>query len=151
MNSPRTTRKLRDAGWLQWILLLTGSLVVLYYFTLRPAATTPASSTDDTASFASKMSACIVAYAPESDFPIQNLPYGVFARHNSNTPHIGVAIGSLSFFVVVVAPHTHTHQPTISYCFVWFSFYTSFQRRFHFGFDCRFRARSAFVHRFAHA
>jgi fumarylacetoacetase len=30
---------------------------------------------------------------PESHFPIQNLPYGVFRRHADDPPHIGVAIG----------------------------------------------------------
>ncbi|KAL3320745.1 hypothetical protein Ciccas_000582 [Cichlidogyrus casuarinus] len=29
-----------------------------------------------------------------SDFPIDNLPYGVFTTHNCNDPHIGVAIGN---------------------------------------------------------
>jgi fumarylacetoacetase len=30
---------------------------------------------------------------PDSDFPIQNLPYGVFRRRSGGEPHIGVAIG----------------------------------------------------------
>jgi hypothetical protein len=81
----------------EWILLLIGSLLVVYYFALRGAAPLAPPPTTTDASL-SKMSACIVAYAPESDFPIQNLPYGVFSRHDSNKPHIGVAIGAFSFF-----------------------------------------------------
>ena len=34
-----------------------------------------------------------VPVAPESHFPIQNLPYGVFCRLTDGTPRIGVAIG----------------------------------------------------------
>ncbi|MFB0845953.1 fumarylacetoacetase [Paenibacillus oleatilyticus] len=34
-----------------------------------------------------------VEVAPESHFPIQNLPYGVFRSRNGGTPRIGVAIG----------------------------------------------------------
>src|SRR5262245_31959337 len=34
-----------------------------------------------------------VEVAPESHFPIQNLPYGVFGRRSGGGPHIGVAIG----------------------------------------------------------
>jgi fumarylacetoacetase len=36
-----------------------------------------------------------VPVAPESDFPIQNLPYGVFRRRSGHQPTIGVAIGDL--------------------------------------------------------
>jgi fumarylacetoacetase len=32
------------------------------------------------------------ANAPETDFPIQNLPYGVF-RRDGEAPRVGVAIG----------------------------------------------------------
>ncbi|NND70808.1 MAG: fumarylacetoacetase [Rhodothermales bacterium] len=35
--------------------------------------------------------------APDSDFPIQNLPFGVFSRPGSSRPHIGVAIGDFVF------------------------------------------------------
>ncbi len=34
-----------------------------------------------------------IPVAPESHFPIQNLPYGVFRRKTNGTPRIGVAIG----------------------------------------------------------
>lgn len=34
-----------------------------------------------------------IEVAPESHFPIQNLPYGVFRSRNGGTPRIGVAIG----------------------------------------------------------
>lgn len=30
---------------------------------------------------------------PDSHFPIQNLPYGIFTPHGDNTPRVGVAIG----------------------------------------------------------
>jgi fumarylacetoacetase len=33
------------------------------------------------------------ANAEDSDFPIQNLPFGVFRRHDAQAPRIGVAIG----------------------------------------------------------
>jgi fumarylacetoacetase len=36
-----------------------------------------------------------IPVAPESHFPIQNLPYGVFFHPTNDTPHIGVAIGDL--------------------------------------------------------
>lgn len=35
-----------------------------------------------------------VPVAPESHFPIQNLPYGVFRRHAGGAAHVGVAIGN---------------------------------------------------------
>ena len=31
---------------------------------------------------------------PESHFPIQNLPYGVFSTEGSKTPRVGTAIGN---------------------------------------------------------
>ncbi len=34
-----------------------------------------------------------VPVPPESHFPIQNLPYGVFSRHGERRTHVGVAIG----------------------------------------------------------
>jgi fumarylacetoacetase len=34
-----------------------------------------------------------VPYTPSSDFPLENLPYGVFLHASTNLPHIGVAIG----------------------------------------------------------
>src|SRR5437879_5652848 len=34
-----------------------------------------------------------VPVAPDSHFPIQNLPFGIFRRHPGGTPHVGVAIG----------------------------------------------------------
>jgi fumarylacetoacetase len=43
-----------------------------------------------------------VPVAPESHFPIQNLPYGVFRRRAGITPHIGVAIGDYVLDLAVV-------------------------------------------------
>ena len=34
-----------------------------------------------------------IEVSPDSHFPIQNLPFGVFSRQGRETPHIGVAIG----------------------------------------------------------
>src|SRR5439155_20576430 len=34
-----------------------------------------------------------IPVAPESHFPIQNLPYGIFRRHSGGEAAIGVAIG----------------------------------------------------------
>src|SRR6201990_1654726 len=39
-----------------------------------------------------KLSSCIYV-DPASDFPIQNLPYGVFSAKDGLAPRIGVAIG----------------------------------------------------------
>ncbi|KAL6955094.1 fumarylacetoacetase [Sarracenia purpurea var. burkii] len=39
--------------------------------------------------------ASFVDYSPECDFPIENLPYGVFSTKDDETPRIGVAIGDL--------------------------------------------------------
>ena len=38
-------------------------------------------------------SECIVAVADDSDFTLDNLPYGVFTTPDIKTGHIGVAIG----------------------------------------------------------
>src|SRR5260370_36188422 len=35
------------------------------------------------------------ANSPETDFPIQNLPFGVFSDNQSNAGRVGVAIGDL--------------------------------------------------------
>ena len=43
-----------------------------------------------------------VDVAPDSDFPIQNLPFGVFSA-GGNEPHIGVAIGEQIFDVYLAA------------------------------------------------
>ena len=43
-----------------------------------------------------------VEVAPESNFPIQNLPYGVFRPRPRAAPRIGVAIGDLVFDLSVV-------------------------------------------------
>src|SRR4051812_10369154 len=49
-----------------------------------------------------------VPVAPESHFPIQNLPYGVFQRRfrrPDDRPHIGVAIGDMILDLHVLAHH----------------------------------------------
>jgi len=46
-----------------------------------------------------------IHYPPDSDFPIQNLPYGVFYRNadSSKRPTIGVAIGDQVLDLAAVA------------------------------------------------
>jgi len=45
-----------------------------------------------------------IAYSPDTDFPIENLPYGVFRRAGTNeSPRIGVAIGDLILDLSVIA------------------------------------------------
>ena len=39
------------------------------------------------------MQASFVTVSPQSHFPLQNLPYGVFSTQNDPSPRIGVAIG----------------------------------------------------------
>lgn len=43
-----------------------------------------------------------VDVSPDSDFPIQNLPYGVFSTPDNATPRIGVAIGDLILDLSVI-------------------------------------------------
>ena len=43
-----------------------------------------------------------IKVAPESHFPIQNLPYGVFRPRAGAAPRIGVAIGDLVFDLSVI-------------------------------------------------
>ena len=50
------------------------------------------------------MAASWVPVPPESDFPIENLPYGVF--RTSRGPHVGVAIGD-AIFDLYAASHAH--------------------------------------------
>merc|ERR1712012_2234 len=53
-----------------------------------------------------------VSVAPDSDFPIQNLPYGVFSTPEDRRHRIGVAIGD---FVLDVSALTHLFQgPVLS-------------------------------------
>ena len=44
-----------------------------------------------------------VPVAADSHFPIQNLPYGVFARRGEDTPRIGVAIGEMVLDLALLA------------------------------------------------
>ncbi|HHL73364.1 MAG TPA: fumarylacetoacetase, partial [Bacteroidetes bacterium] len=43
-----------------------------------------------------------IPVAPGSDFPIQNLPWGVFRRRDDPHPHIGVAIGAFVLDLAVL-------------------------------------------------
>jgi hypothetical protein len=49
------------------------------------------------------MSTSFIDVAPDCDFPIQNLPYGVFSRRGTTSKHIGVAIGDLVLDVSLAA------------------------------------------------
>ncbi|CAH1639014.1 unnamed protein product [Spodoptera littoralis] len=44
-----------------------------------------------------------IQYSPDSDFPIENLPYGVFTSPNNIEKHIGVAIGELILDLNVIS------------------------------------------------
>ncbi len=46
-----------------------------------------------------------IPVAPESHFPIQNLPFGVFSRRGEARRHIGVAIGDFVLDLAVLAEH----------------------------------------------
>lgn len=46
-----------------------------------------------------------VPVAPDSDFPIQNLPYGVFRRRSGGQPAIGVAIGEFVLDLAQLQSH----------------------------------------------
>ncbi|CAB3253005.1 unnamed protein product [Arctia plantaginis] len=44
-----------------------------------------------------------IEYSPDSDFPIENLPFGVFTSAQNHEKHIGVAIGDLILDLHVIA------------------------------------------------
>ncbi|KAJ8714885.1 hypothetical protein PYW08_004866 [Mythimna loreyi] len=44
-----------------------------------------------------------IEYSPSSDFPIENLPYGVFTSPRNSEKHIGVAIGDLILDLNVIS------------------------------------------------
>ncbi|KAJ8712132.1 hypothetical protein PYW07_004974 [Mythimna separata] len=44
-----------------------------------------------------------IEYSPSSDFPIENLPYGVFTSPSNSERHIGVAIGDLILDLNVIS------------------------------------------------
>jgi fumarylacetoacetase len=55
-----------------------------------------------------------VPVSPESDFPIQNLPYGAFRRPGAGEPHIGVAIGDQILDLNVLAGRGVLEHPPLS-------------------------------------
>ncbi len=70
-------------------------------------------------------SKCWVEYKADSDFPIENLPYGVFRPSASAAPRCGVAIGDQILDLSVLAtaglfsgPHLHGgacfHETTLN-------------------------------------
>ena len=52
-----------------------------------------------------------IEVAPDSDFPIQNLPYGVFSTAAAPTPRVGVAIGD--FILDLAALHARGLLPEV--------------------------------------
>ena len=76
---------------------------------------------------------CIVPVAADSDFTLDNLPYGVFTTPDIKTGRIGVAIGGkiLDLFKIhqlFDGPLMHDHKvirghPQMTSCFIWV-FYT---------------------------
>lgn len=46
-----------------------------------------------------------IPVSSESDFPIQNLPYGIFRRQGEAEPHVGVAIGDHILDLAVLEKH----------------------------------------------
>ncbi|HET6879464.1 MAG TPA: fumarylacetoacetase [Pirellulales bacterium] len=49
--------------------------------------------------------------APDSHFPMQNLPYGVFRRHGESAPRAGVAIGEMVLDLSVLEREGLLHVP----------------------------------------
>ena len=58
--------------------------------------------------------ASFVSVAEASDFPIHNLPYGVFTRKDAHKPTIGVAIGTLILDLAVISSHGLLAGPLLS-------------------------------------
>lgn len=54
-----------------------------------------------------------IPVAPESHFPIQNLPYGVFCRPGDARKRVGVAIGEFVLDLCVLAEHDFLDAPAI--------------------------------------
>jgi fumarylacetoacetase len=54
-----------------------------------------------------------VPVAPESHFPIQNLPYGAFRRHAGGAAHVGVAIGDQVLDVTALETHGLLDTPAL--------------------------------------
>jgi len=57
-----------------------------------------------------------VPVSPESHFPIQNLPYGVFRRDTDDRPHIGVAIGDFVLDLTVLEGMGYFDGPALRKC-----------------------------------
>lgn len=70
-------------------------------------AKTEADNKDDSGSSQQDIASLLkswVSYDPATcDFPIQNLPYGVFTRQGQDAPHIAVAIGDYALDLYVLA------------------------------------------------
>lgn len=54
-----------------------------------------------------------VPVAPDSHFPIQNLPFGVFSRHTGERPRVGVAIGDMVLDLAILAINEQFRCPAL--------------------------------------
>lgn len=54
-----------------------------------------------------------VPVAPESHFPIQNLPYGIFRRRSGRPPSVGVAIGDMVLDLTTLEARGFFESPSI--------------------------------------
>src|SRR5437868_14966843 len=54
-----------------------------------------------------------VVVPPESDFPIQNLPFGIFRRRSGGEPVVGVAIGEHVLDLSVLEGHGQFDGPVL--------------------------------------
>ena len=60
---------------------------------------------------------CIVAYEPATcEFPIQNLPYGVFSTASATSPRVGVAIGDKVLDLAALAAKGLFNGPLLADC-----------------------------------
>lgn len=89
------------------LLVTTQLRLVLWMPSTSPVAkkqrmsTTSTTSTTST-STTSTMLQSFVAVDKDSDFPIQNLPYGVFSTRTNEHKRVGVAIGDFVRGVIVI-------------------------------------------------
>ncbi|MGH7137122.1 MAG: hypothetical protein ACREHD_15380, partial [Pirellulales bacterium] len=55
-----------------------------------------------------------IEVSPDSPFPIQNLPYGVFRPYTAEVPRVGVAIGEMILDLSVLERESLLHIPASS-------------------------------------
>jgi hypothetical protein len=67
-----------------------------------------------------------VKYSKETDFPIQNLPYGIFKPGTKAKPRVGVAIGDYVLDLSAVSKAVDVRSITLSMSYVELSFRSQF-------------------------